>query len=936
MLSFLSGGGEAGRLLREIDWSRLPLGDSAKWPQALKALVSVMLGSKQAMFVAWGADLTLLYNDAYAEILGKKHPEAMGTPFFKAWAEIAADLQPIVEQTLSGVPVHMDDITLMMERHGYPEETHFSFSYTPVRGESGGIEGFFCPCTETTQQILAERKMASESERQRRLFEQAPGFITILTGPDHVFEFVNESYLRLFGDRGYVGRPVRDVFPDLQGQGFFEWLDEVYRSGERRIAHRVPVQLRNSAEAQFEERFLDFIYAPVLDDAGRVAGIFCEGHDVTEQVRAETAVRESEQRFRLMADSSPALIWVSDASAAVTFANKRYQEVFGNPAEDIEGDGWRRIVHPDDLESHTADFMAALAARSRFQRMTRVIDARGDTLWLHCEGVPRYEADGTFAGYVGVNLDVSEAKKAEAALRESEAKFLAIANSIDQMIWSTRPDGFHDYFNDRWYEYTGVPYGSTDGGAWNGLFHPDDQERAWVAWRHALETGERYHIEYRLRHRSGAYRWVIGRAQPVRDDGGRIVRWYGSCTDIHDLKVAEDELRRLNDTLEQRVEQRTAELQQAQEALRQSQKLEAMGTLTGGVAHDFNNLLTPIIGGLDMLQRRGIGDERAQRQILGALQSAERAKTLVQRLLAFARRQPLQPTAVAMEPLLTGMIDLIASTSGPRVKVQVDVPSGLPPARADANQLEMALLNLAVNARDAMPDGGTLTISAAAEEVGASHRAKLGAGRYIRLSVADTGAGMDAETLKRAVEPFFSTKGIGRGTGLGLSMVHGLALQLGGALTIDSRPSLGTNVQLWLPALAGDMPVTGAEPVDDGEQSPEGGTVLLVDDEDLVRASTSDMLAELGYKVVEVASAEEALKLIGEGLKPDLLVTDHLMPGMTGTELARRMRRSQQGLPVLVISGYAEDEGIGPDIPRLTKPFRRAELSASLAELTGA
>jgi PAS domain S-box-containing protein len=627
---------------------------------------------------------------------------------------------------------------------------------------------------------------------------------------------------------------------------------------------------------------------------------------------------------------------VSDASAAVTFANKRYQEVFGRPAEGIEGDGWRGIVHPDDVDAHNADFLSALEARSRFQRVTRVIDMTGKTLWLHCEGVPRYEADGTFAGYVGVNLDVSEAKRAEAALRESEAKFLAIANSIDQMIWSTRPDGFHDYFNDRWYEYTGVPYGSTDGGDWNGLFHPDDQERTLLAWRHALETGERYHIEYRLRHRSGAYRWVIGRAQPVRDDGGSITRWYGSCTDIHDLKVAEDELRRLNDTLEQRVEERTAELQQAQEALRQSQKLEAMGTLTGGVAHDFNNLLTPIIGGLDMLQRRGIGDERAQRQIVGALQSAERAKTLVQRLLAFARRQPLQPAAVEMEPLLTGMIDLIGSTSGPRVKVQVDVERDLPPARADANQLEMALLNLAVNARDAMPDGGTLTISAAAEEAAADHRAKLRAGRYIRLSVADTGAGMDAETLTRAVEPFFSTKGVGRGTGLGLSMVHGLALQLGGALTIDSRPGLGTNVQLWLPAFAGNAQVAGAQQQDPGEQLADGGTVLLVDDEDLVRASTSDMLAELGYAVIEAASAEEALQLVREGLKPDMLVTDHLMPGMTGIELARNMRGREPGLPVLLISGYAEDEGIGPDIPRLTKPFRRAELSASLAELTGA
>jgi nitrogen-specific signal transduction histidine kinase/CheY-like chemotaxis protein len=377
--------------------------------------------------------------------------------------------------------------------------------------------------------------------------------------------------------------------------------------------------------------------------------------------------------------------------------------------------------------------------------------------------------------------------------------------------------------------------------------------------------------------------------------------------------------------------ERAAELETAQEALRQSQKMEAMGRLTGGVAHDFNNLLTPIVGGLDMLQRRNIGGEREQRLIAGAMQSADRAKTLVQRLLAFARRQPLQPSAVDVGRLVEGMADLLASTTGPQVRISLEVSSDLPPAKADPNQLEMALLNLGVNARDAMPDGGTLRISATHRSV-TTQQGELCRGHYVRLSVADTGVGMDEATLARAVEPFFSTKGIGKGTGLGLSMVHGLAAQLGGAVTMQSRQGVGTNVELWLPVSAVPLRNDDArsEPIKvDGAR----GLVMLVDDEEVVRISTADMLTDFGYRVLEADSAEAALALLNEGARPDLLVTDHLMPGMSGVDLVREIRKSVPDLPVLIVSGYAESEGIAPDLPRLTKPFRSADLAASLSAL---
>jgi PAS domain S-box-containing protein len=517
----------------------------------------------------------------------------------------------------------------------------------------------------------------------------------------------------------------------------------------------------------------------------------------------------------------------------------------------------------------------------------------------------------------------------ERELAEGQARFQAITDSIDQMIWSTRPDGFHDYFNQRWYDYTGVPEGSTDGEAWVGMFHPDDHERAQKIWQRSLETGVPYHIEYRLRHRSGEYRWTLGRAHPVRDARGRIVRWYGTCTDIDAQVRAREVLAQSREALELEVAEAIAERETAVAQLHEAQKLETVGQLTGGVAHDFNNLLTPIMGSLDLL-RRSLSDERALRLIDAALQASHRAATLVQRLLAFARRQDLQPRSVNVAALLEGMRDLISRSIGPTIEVLIESEAELPPARVDPNQFELAILNLAVNARDAMPNGGKLRI--AADSVDVTWPARVSPGRYVRIGVVDSGVGMDASTLARAVEPFFSTKGLGKGTGLGLSMVHGLAAQSGGALDLSSTPGKGTRAEIWLP-VADTAADIDAEPLATALQAPRAATILLVDDEELVRVGTADLLADLGYQVVQAGSGSEALRLLRQdGF--DILVTDYLMPGMNGAELAREARARVPGLPVLLITGYSNiAEGPGMELPRLTKPFRQTDLAQRVADL---
>jgi signal transduction histidine kinase len=441
------------------------------------------------------------------------------------------------------------------------------------------------------------------------------------------------------------------------------------------------------------------------------------------------------------------------------------------------------------------------------------------------------------------------------------------------------------------------------------LGHVDPAQRSDVekAFDAAVKTGV-LDVECAITAADGRQRCIVAKGRVRYDAAGTPVRMTGIVQDITDRKDADAQLA-------------------------QAQKMDAIGQLTGGVAHDFNNLLTPIVGSLDLLRRRYKDDERTQRMIGGALQAAERAATLTQRLLSFARRQALQPRAVDIGGLIDGIVDLVRRSLGPSIAVMLEVPRHLSSARVDPNQLELALLNLAINARDAMPGGGRLTLSVGEVVVDARNALGLKAGSYIRLVSADTGTGMDAATLARATEPFFSTKGVGKGTGLGLSMVHGLAAQSGGTLKLTSEPGAGTAVELWLPA-------TSEAAIDIGEHAVEpvvarrAATVLLVDDEELVRAATADMLRDIGYTVVEVASATQALTAIRSGLDADVLVSDYLMPGMTGGQLIHELRSSGVRIPALLVTGYAAaGEDVPADVQRLAKPFRQVDLAARVNDL---
>ncbi len=636
-------------------------------------------------------------------------------------------------------------------------------------------------------------------------------------------------------------------------------------------------------------------------------------------------IRLGEERLRIAMAAGSLGAWTLDLPEATLQASDACKAHYGRgPADSFDyGDLWASI-HSDDRAYVRESMRRVLEDGDDYDVEYRCVWPDGAVHWVQVRGGID-SSRGSTRRMAGVSLDVTERKRAEADLLHSEARFRAAVSAVQGVLWTNSADGRMIGDQPGWARLTGQTREQYEGFGWAAAVHPDDAQATIDAWALAVAERRAFEFEHRVKRRDGAWGNFSIRAVPAFETDGSIREWVGVHTDITDQRAAERELAEFAANLEQRVLEATLELAASQESLRQSQKLETLGQLTGGVAHDFNNLLTPIVGSLDVLKSKLPGDERAQRMADAGLQSAERAKTLVNRLLAFARRQTLDPRPIDVPALIEGMRDLIERSIGPAIAVEVSLAPRLPPALADPNQLELSILNLALNARDAMEEGGALRISVVLDEGAGEPRPDgLSGAAYLKLTVGDSGVGMDEETARRAIEPFYTTKGIGKGTGLGLSMVHGLTAQLGGGMAIDTAPGEGTRISLWLPLADRAVEAPKTTP-DAGWQPPAApATVLLVDDEDLVRFATADMLREAGYAVVEAASAELALGLVRGGLSPDVLVTDQLMPGMRGSALATELRGNVPGLRVLLATGYSDLPETS--FPRIAKPFGGAEL----------
>ena len=604
-------------------------------------------------------------------------------------------------------------------------------------------------------------------------------------------------------------------------------------------------------------------------------------------------------------------------------------------------------VDLDPRTCDTADVLRAISAAS-FVNMPLVEQDDFVALLYANNNVPRAWNDDDLLLMREVADRVrtaTERLRAEGARRASEEQFRVFAEAVPNQIWAARPDGYLYWFNQQVYAFNGLEPGELDGiTTWADQVHPEDYPAAAEAWRYSLATGERYGVEFRARGKDGVYRWFLVRADAVRAADGTILRWVGTNTDIDNSRRQAAELVRWNETLEEQVAARTRELMVTEEALRQSQKMEAVGQLTGGIAHDFNNLLTGITGSLELLGIR-IAQGRlsdVERYSLAAQGAAKRAAALTHRLLAFSRRQTLDPRPTDVNRLVSGLEDLVRRTVGPEIETEVVESVGLWTTLVDANQLENALLNLCINARDAMPEGGRLTIETAnrwIDERAAQYR-DLEPGQYVSLCVSDTGTGMTPEVIAKAFDPFFTTKPLGLGTGLGLSMIYGFARQSGGHIRIYSEVGEGTNVCLYLPRHFGEADSVDVDAeLADAPRARAGETVLVVDDEPTVRMLVMEVLEELGYAAVEAADGAAGLKILQSNAQIDLLVTDVGLPGgMNGRQMADAARIGRPELKILFITGYAENAVIGnglldPGMHVMTKPFAMEALAGRIKTL---
>jgi len=1022
---------------------------------SLKTLVGLMLSSVQPMFMAWGMERTWLYNDAFVPILGNKHPGALGRPALgEVWVEAADVLKPLFDKVFAGEPVHMEDFAVMLDRRGRLEEAHFAYSYTPVRDDDGYVVALFGACQEITERTFSERQRLEEQERQRRAFEQAPGFVIVMRGPQHVVEFVNNAHRGLFASHDWKGKTIREAFPGLADRGFFERLDAVYATGEPYEARGAEARFRTSPGSPEETRYLDFIYAPLVDEHGAVTGIFCEGFDVTESRLAQQALIASQAELlqlnktlseaeRTLREREAELVGIQQIArvAGVVvhlddgfkngFRSPEYREIHGLPpdTEDSHED-WVQRIHSEDRERTLKRFTEAVGGNAeKFSSEYRIIRPdNGHVRWIATEARIERDAAGKPLRLVGAHIDITDRSMARETLRESEERFQLIANSAPVPMWVSNSDGTRAFANQAYLEFLGLGYDEALVFDWRKILHPEDLTRI-VQESIAGEASQKlFSLEARYKRADGKYRWMRSESQPRWDPAGNHIGFIGVAHDIDAAKEAENDLRRLNESLERRIEERTAQLaanetqlraifettnqhqalldldgnivyanstalagiratqrevagkpfwdaswfsategmrdtvrnafmaavggeilrmetllhlpvgqryfdfamrpmfdqdnkvsgvlseaiditerRKAEEALRQAQKMEAVGQLTGGVAHDFNNLLTIIRSATDFLRRRELSDERRRRYIDAISDTVDRASKLTGQLLAFARRQPLTPQVFDVGAQVESIAQLIRPLVGGRIRIELDLCKPACFAMADVAQFETALVNLAVNGRDAMEGEGQLSIEVkAVEAIPAAGSLGLRAGRFIAVAVNDTGSGIAADQMEVIFEPFFTTKEVGKGTGLGLSQAFGFVKQSGGEILVASELGKGSTFTIYLPQV--DPPDAKPEKEAGLEMtaSGRGNCVLVVEDNEEVGRFSTELLQDLGYQIDWVGNADAALKALADNeLAYDLVFSDVIMPGMNGVDLALTIRERHPGLPVVLTSGYS-------------------------------
>ncbi|MES2711420.1 MAG: PAS domain S-box protein [Pseudomonadota bacterium] len=792
---------------------------------------------------------------------------------------------------------------------------------------------------DVTERKRTEAALRESEERFRIIVESARDYAIFVTDVDRNIVTWPAGAEAVFGwSAAEITCQSADLLWTEEDRAARQPQVEAAEAAQRGYAPNIRWHVRKDGSRVFIEGSV----RPLRDTGGELRGFLKIGQDVTERRRTEEALSDSEARFRGFAENSADVLWIMNpAGTALDYLSPSFDAMYGEPRERVMEDLGRfmTLVHPED-RSMLADFLPRAMGGEIAVAHYRVIrPSDGKTTYLRDTGFPIRDASGAIARVAGIVQDVNDIAQANAAQEAEKERFRTLVEGIPQLVWRSAAHGHWTWASPQWTAFTGQPTEDSHGRGWLDAVHPEDRDRAIAAWERAGTAGI-FETDFRLYQAGGqVFRWFQSRGLPVRgkpEPGfplGRVLEWLGTTTDVDEQVRAREALARNTEELEARVQERTAELMAAEESLRQSQKMEAIGQLTGGIAHDFNNMLQGVVGGLEMARRRLEEGRQADttRYLVAAREAAGRAAGLTRRLLAFARRQRLEPRALDANALVSGMAELVRRTIGPGIALELGLGEGQWRVHCDPGELESALLNLCINARDAMPSGGRLTIDTHALRLSrADLRETQDAepGDYVAITVQDTGIGIPADLLDRVVEPFFTTKPQGQGTGLGLSQVWGFARQSGGLLRIESMPGQGTRVRILLPR-GHDEPAGAdiAPAMPDWETGDATGTVLLVDDETAARIPAAEHLRDRGYRVVEAPDGPTALRLLDSGIRPDLLITDMGLPGgMNGRQVAEVTRERIPGLPVLFITGYA-GTSLPPGTEVIGKPFDLDDLT---------
>jgi PAS domain S-box-containing protein len=1052
---FLANIGDFTASIRSVEWTSTSLGAPSQWHPCIKMTVATILRSPAPMVTMWGEAGCVIFNEAYAEIAGAKHPSLLGSKVRDAWPEARDFHSQVITTVLGGNSLSYRNQRLALHRQGHEADVWFDLDYSPIPDENGQPLGVLGLVAETaarghdvTDLVSIENALHAIERESRQMFDGAVDYVILSLDLEGRILRWNEGARRTFGwtEDEVRGQHWSMLFTeeDRSTGASRQAMDAALQSG---TAHHDRWHLRKTGERFWASGSI----SRLINEQGQSTGYVKVLRDRTQEHLAAAALHEAEARLRRAQEAGGVGIFSLDLKTNILSPSPEFCKIFGlEPVAAISVEDVQALIFPEDaaIASDPDSRRAGTAPLDVEYRIRRASD--GEERLIARRGEYDFGSDSQPVRLSGAVQDVTDKYKAQRDLRESEERFAALAQALPNHVWTADPDGSLDWFNDRVLHYSGKSYEELKGTGWVSMVHPEDLPAAAARWRSALSEGKTYEAEFRLIQADGSCRWHIARAVPVKDISGKILRWIGTNTDIEDQRETRAKVEELNRTLEQRVAERTADrdrmwrlstdimlvadfnativavnpawgsifgweedelvglsfmnlvhpddvavtlaevgklsegvttfsfenryqtrhgtyrsiswtavpddafihavgrdvteeraaaeaLRKTEAALQQAQKMEAIGNLTGGVAHDFNNLLQVVAGNLQLLAKDMAGNEKAQRRLANALAGVDRGSKLAAQLLAFGRRQALDPRVVNVGRLIRGMDEMLRRTIGEGVEVETIVSGGLWNTSVDPTQIENALLNLAINARDAMDGFGKLTVevgNAYLDDAYARAHEDVVPGQYVALSVTDTGTGMPAEIISKVFEPFFSTKPEGKGTGLGLSMVYGFVKQSGGHVKIYSELGQGTTIRIYLPRSTEQEDVQ----VDQGEQPVQGGqeTILVAEDDDAVRATVVEMLQDLGYRVLKAPDASAALSIIESGIAIDMLFTDVVMPGpLKSPELARKAKERIPNIGILFTSGYTENSivhggRLDAGVQLLSKPYTREALARKL------